>query len=543
MVALARLRWNIFLNSLQTLRGRLELVSRFFVFLALVAGGLGAGGGLAVAAFYFVQNGKPQLLGLLFWAVFFVWQLFPLLAAAFSPQFEFESLLRFPLRFRSFFLISLFYGLLEPGAVGGCWFLLCITAGISRARPALFGWAATTSFVFALMNLLLARALMTWLEKWLAQRKTREILGGVFFILLMSVQLTSSALAHQHLRNAHPPAWWVWARPAVTLLPPTLAGRAMTSAYYGRFSAASFIAIDAVLAAVLGWLLAVRLRSQYRGESLTETSAPVAAARSIRIASRSAAPARTDFLSRLVPAPVAAVCGKELRYFLRSGPMLFNFALPLFFLLLFKVMPAQSDARFTARFTTFAFPVGAAYGLLFLGNIMNNCFGIEGRGFQFLLFAPVSFREILLGKNLAYIAVMAVQICVLWLGVAFLFRPPGALILALTTSGLLFALPINFACGNLLSLYFPKKLDLAMFGRQRASVATALLSLLIQGICVGVIAVTIVTAKFAGRLWLACVAFLLFAAGATAAYFRVVEHCSRLALDRREVLTAEICRE
>jgi hypothetical protein len=46
-----------------------------------------------------------------------------------------------------------------------------------------------------------------------------------------------------------------------------------------------------------------------------------------------------------------------------------------------------------------------------------------------------------------------------------------------TFAGLLFAAPLNFAAGNLLSIYSPKKRDFATFGRQNASQTTVLASL------------------------------------------------------------------
>jgi len=47
MAAVAELRWRIFVNSLHTFRGRLELASRIFVGIAFVAGGIGGAVGLA----------------------------------------------------------------------------------------------------------------------------------------------------------------------------------------------------------------------------------------------------------------------------------------------------------------------------------------------------------------------------------------------------------------------------------------------------------------------------------------------------------------
>src|SRR5713226_1576845 len=75
--AIARVRWRLFVNSLRTLRGRLEMVSRIIIALAFAAGGLGGAFGLGAAAWAFVSDGSVEWLALLLWVVFLFWQLFP----------------------------------------------------------------------------------------------------------------------------------------------------------------------------------------------------------------------------------------------------------------------------------------------------------------------------------------------------------------------------------------------------------------------------------------------------------------------------------
>ena len=70
LAAIAELRWRIFVNSLRTFRGRLELVSRIFIGLAFVAGGIGGAIGLGGAAWFLISEGNPEWLGALLWPVF-----------------------------------------------------------------------------------------------------------------------------------------------------------------------------------------------------------------------------------------------------------------------------------------------------------------------------------------------------------------------------------------------------------------------------------------------------------------------------------------
>jgi len=84
LTAVAQLRWRIFLNGLRTRRGKMELASGVIVTLAFAFGGLGAFAAAAGFAWYFVSQGKPEFLAVLLWPVFFFWQVFPLMATAFT---------------------------------------------------------------------------------------------------------------------------------------------------------------------------------------------------------------------------------------------------------------------------------------------------------------------------------------------------------------------------------------------------------------------------------------------------------------------------
>ena len=122
---------------------------------------------------------------------------------------------------------------------------------------------------------------------------------------------------------------------------------------------------------------------------------------------------------------------------------------------------------------TWPFPSAAAYTLLMLTNLVYNSFGGDAGGIQFFYASPVSFREIVLAKNLAHASILAVETLVAWIAVSYLYGRPGLDVTFATLAGLLFAAPVNFSAGNLLSIYSPKKLDYSAFGRQRASQLTA----------------------------------------------------------------------
>src|ERR1035441_4418469 len=107
LTAIAELRWRMFVNGLRSKRGKMELVSRILVTLAFSVGGLGGFSLATGLSWYFASQNKAEYLAVVFWPIFFFWQLFPVMATAFTNNPDSGELLRFPLSYRSYFLIRL----------------------------------------------------------------------------------------------------------------------------------------------------------------------------------------------------------------------------------------------------------------------------------------------------------------------------------------------------------------------------------------------------------------------------------------------------
>src|SRR2546425_678694 len=314
LAAVANLRWRLFVNSLRTSRGKLELVSHVVVSLAFALGGLGGAFGLAAGAYYFVSHDQPELLALFLWPVLFFWQIFPVAATAFTKNPDSSDLLRFPLSYRSYFLIRLAYGAFDAATALGCLWLFGIFVGVSVAKPALLPFALLVVLLFAAFNLVLQQMIFAWIERWLAQRRTREIMGILFVLCMLSFQLVGPILEHFGGRARPQFRGLVEVLvPVQGALPPGLAANAIAQACKGQFLAAlgSLFALG-VIGMLMGYLLHLRLRAQFRGENLSE-----AAARS------STKEKQASHLGWSLPGfsqPVTAVFEKEARYLGRSGP-------------------------------------------------------------------------------------------------------------------------------------------------------------------------------------------------------------------------------
>jgi len=539
LIAIAHLRWRMFVNGLRSKRGKMELASRIIVTSAFALGGLGGFTASAGFAWYFVSQGKAEFLAILLWPVFFFWQVFPVMATAFTNNPDSSDLLRFPLNYRSYFLIRLTYGFFDPASALGSLGLLGIFLGASFARPVLLPWTLLVLATFALFNLVLMQTVFAWLERWLAQRRTREILGVLFILFMLSFQLIGPMMERLE-KKPHPE----FSRVAeiVTrvqaVLPPGLAADAIAQASHAEYvvGLTSLLFLGSLTLAI-GSLLHLRLRAQFRGENLSEAAARPTVEQAQRLQVGWDLPGFSQ--------AVAAVFEKEVRYISRSGPMLLTLIMPIFMLLVFRLgpmNPMRQQSNFFSRAPDMAFPGAAAYALLVLTNLVYNSFGGDSGGIQFFYASPVRFRQIVLGKNLTHTGILLADTVLAWTAVTYFYGAPRPAVSLATLAGLLFAAPLNFTAGNLLSIYAPRKRDFSTFGRQNVSQTTVLASLGVQVVIVGVGAAGFVVARLYKNLWIAAFLFLALSAISIPVYWIVMKRIDGIALQRRETLVAELCR-
>src|ERR1700678_1407969 len=404
--AIAWLRWRLFVNSLRSARGQLELLSRILVSVAFIVGGIGGATLMGVVAYFLLSAGKPGMLALPLWGISFFWQAFPIMATAFTNNPDSSDLLRFPLSYGSYFLVRMTYGAFDPATFLGCLWSIGILFGLTFAKPMLFPWALLVLLAFVAFNLLFMQMIFAWVERWLAQRRTREIMGVLFVLLMLSFQLIGPLTGHFGRRPQPQMQRFIEIlAPVQRILPPGLAADAIMQGIYPQWPAAlSSLALLCGFCMIVGYGLHVRLLAQYRGENLSEVVAVSSLPRDRRL--------RLGWnLPGLTP-PMAAVFEKEVRYLLRSGPMLITLVMPIFILFIFRFGPANAarhSSGFLAHTPNLAFPIAAAYTLLTLTNLVYNIFGGDANGIQFFYACPVRFRKIVLAKNLTHSLILLVR--------------------------------------------------------------------------------------------------------------------------------------
>ena len=139
------------------------------------------------------------------------------------------------------------------------------------------------------------------------------------------------------------------------------------------------------------------------------------------------------------------------------------------------------------------------------------------------------------GKNLAHAAIFALEVALVWLGTSLLYRPPSLRVTLATAAGILFAVPIDFAAGNLLSIYSPTRVEAYGFGRQRASLLTVLASIGIRGVLFGGAGLMLLLSRLYGNVWI-----VLPPALSSLAYVLVLKRIDGIALHQRENIISQL---
>ncbi|HVZ85304.1 MAG TPA: hypothetical protein VG893_16625 [Terracidiphilus sp.] len=544
--ALAAMRTRLLVNRLRSNEGIFELGAQTFRYVIYGFMGLGLAAGAGFASYALAAHGYWAAMPVVLWAMCVVWQAVAVALASFQDQFDLSTLLRFPMGFGSYYLLCVLFSTLDIASILGMLGSLGILVGVSSARPDLLGWSLACIAVFAAFNVLLTRALLAWLDRWLAKRRSREILSAVFLLTVVALQLVNPALHSNNAGEAvgrnlyaitHGGGSASLRSTAALIdqvqawLPPGEAAGVLE--YAGpRRHAEPGTALGALGALGLyvmaaGGVLALRLRAEFHGENLGE-------------APKRATAGQRASLHTLLPGtgPITAMMEKDLRTLMRSIPQLYALFVPL----LMVYLIANLFRHGAPHALQYMLPVCMAYTLLGFAQLMYNNLGAEGPGIQMLFLAPAPVRRVLLAKNLLHallfvaVGISGAVLSSLRLGI------PSLPVAAVTVCWLLFALPANLAAGNVLSITMAYRVNLGRLGRQSGSQANALLSMLIQmtvlGLGVGIIALC----SLFDRLWLGVPILLGCAVVAVAVWWQILRNSDQMANSRREELLARLVR-
>ncbi len=524
------LRWRMFVNGLRIGSRKLELAVKIIMGAGIAVGALLWGPLMGLGCWYALSRNKPVIISIELWVVFGVWLVLPLVVTGFGAEANPVSLLRFPLRYSTFVLLAFAHGLFDPVALAAIYWLGCMVIGAAVASLGAALRAIPAFAALALLNLLLNRTIFTWLSRLLAQRRTREILGALFVLLMISFQLFGP-LTQRYGKRAVPLLNHLSS--AQNFLPPGMAASVLIEKD-GGIALTEFAGLLAYCG-LLGWALSVRLLSEYRGENLSEASRPAAE-------ERSTVHAGWSFTG--VPPTVAALFEKDLHYLLRNTTAYFTLLAPVIVVIFLSLNRPGPHARhpFLLNSSSMLYPMGIGYVLLTLFGFAYNNLGYDGAGVGMLLTAPIRFRDVMMSKNLLHIMIVAVEMIIVSVLVQFVAGPTPLLVVGVTLAGALWVMIANLAAGNLVSLYFPRKLQFGQMRRQKASGMAAAVTLGVQLPVMGLAVGAYLLSRWAGQLALCGAVFLVLAGAAWTGYRYVLNLVSDIAWKRRETLIQELSR-
>jgi ABC-2 type transport system permease protein len=433
-------------------------------------------------------------------------------------------------------LLYLVYGIASPSTLIGAMWTVGIATGIIAARPDLAVTTLLTLAFFLLFNILLSRTVLSWIERLMAQRRTREIITGVLLVFALAAQAFNPAL-HQHrgipygLRKETVNRIAQRAYLVQKYLPPGLAtasvGEPLTSHGSGSLPLGGLVLYTFAVTGLLG----VRLRSESRGENFSETArrdvSPTSAARA----------RRRPLLD--YSGPVGAVFEKDLRYLLRSGPMLYALAVPL---VMVFVLGGAFHSGFSAIRNGYALPLGIVWAFMGLTQLVSNNLGTEGHGIQFYFLSPTPMRTVMLAKNALHVVLFALEAILITGIVVYRFGLPDASVATATLAWILFAVPLYLIAGNTLSILMPYRVNMTRMRRQEFSLGNGMISMVSQALILGIGAAVLVPCALFGHRWLATPILLALAGVSMAVYLHILSRIEGMMESHREALIRDIAK-
>jgi ABC-2 type transport system permease protein len=558
LLAVAWMRWRIFVNNgfrrrPKTTRQAVAMAFAFLLrltawpFIAMMFIGPVAGSGFL--AWATMAGGHPQNLVSLLAGVVVLWQFVAINGLSISAtisSFDPSSLLRFPLRFGRYMVLRTLLGFLTPSTIVGCFALLAAAIGIGVAKPALALPALIVLAVYALMNIFLTRMIGAWMERWLTNRRFREIFGVLMAVMIVGVQFLNFERATSQVHRVPSsllPRFLSGSGPYLHFTLPGFAANAILLSAHPFGALAQFACLLASTALCAG-VFAIRLHKQFLGEYLSEGGVRSAPARSVSRAKTlphtpvaMAAPAQTV---RPVFSPVIAAClRKEWLTFRSNSMQLIGLITPLIFIVIL-------NRGIFAQHPSYVLPGAITYVLLGPLAGLYNVFGTEGPGVQVYLLAPIRMRDVIVAKNLASLVLVVSEAGLAWTLVSMLARTPIPISTQVSTAfWTVFVIALNLALGTLRSIQAPRKFVPGKMPQRRGTPTGRTSGLLIFVVLFGSLFLQIPVALLCRHFdepWLAAWIFGPFAAAAVTAYGLLLRNADRLILTHRDVFADELCK-
>jgi len=375
------------------------------------------------------------------------WQLVPIVTAAMGSALDMRKLLVYPIPHRQLFLVEVLLRLTT-----GIEMLMVLIGGVTGllCNPVLGGWAAVPRVlppvvVFVAFNVLLASGVRSLLERLLSRRRVREVVVFLFLCLWMVPRLVVESGFQQNRVN----------QLVVLLTAVSLPWSAAAHAALGDFSMSAALSLSL-------WTLAAAWFGRSQFERSLRYDAIAAQATPLDVA-----PVGARWSERLYrfPAllwrdPVAAIVEKELRSLARSPRYRMVFVMGFSFgMVLWLPLVIGRQAGQHGVLARNFLPIVCVYALTLLGQVSYwNCFGFDRSAAAFYFVAPQPLSETLLGKNVASLVFVYLEVLILC-GITAAFRLISGWPAVVETLVVVAICSLYlFGIGNISSMHYPRAL-------------------------------------------------------------------------------------
>lgn len=556
--ALIWLRWRLGLNRLRSLAGWANLASAGLIGLLVAGAGLGLAVLLGFATYYATQRDDLQHLRVILFFAFcffaFVAIILPVFRGFMTQGIDVSRFSIFPLSRRRLYAVTLgshaftseqfFY---YPGLI-----VLCLTGALPRGLGALAG--STIVGLLAVSYVIWSHAAVLALQIVVRSRRFKEILSIGALVLVLLATLIPLVL---HSDDKEPQGQTLPEKivalirgeseagepglflTAAKTLPPGLAASGLVGLHRGQGALPWWAALVGLLlwngaGLGLGYFVfsthhfGVRERARKKARAARRAGAAVRERRPLTIKAGPIA---------LLPDAILAVAGKELRYLGRSALGKYGIiALPLVVVIILMAMGEGGSQPFMGLAPESLLLYGILlYAVLLSNNPVHNAFAWERGGVQSYFLSPTPLHRVIAGKNLAVLAVNALVFILCMAIWTFFVRLPDARTWVMSVLFFADALGIFILVGNVVSILFPRAMDVSSLASSPSQAGTlfAFLSVFAAG---GVLLITMAVPALLGLASLQPVGLAVVLIAVVAGYFVVLKLAARLLEERREAV-------
>ena len=411
---------------------------------------------VAIAAYVLAWSTGPaslqRLLPLGFLGVCAYWQLIPVVSASMGAGLDMRKLLVYPVPHDKLFLVEI----LLRFTTGAEMVLVLIGGSIGLLRnPAAGGWHGLprillAMLVFILFNLLLASGMRSLLERLLTRRRVREVLS--FFLLMLYVVPRALIQTGNGPKSLGPFSGVLHT-----------VGLPWTAAAHAAVPVPNESGLLALLS-LCAWTLAALWFGRLQFERNLRYDAVAAQATPQRAVGRQRLAWTERFYrwpSLLWHDPLAGLVEKELRSLARTPRFRMVFVMGFTFgLLVWFPMVAGRHTGHPGQTSQYFLIAVCVYSLTLLGQVSYwNCFGFDRSAALLYFAAPPPLSRVLLGKNIASLFFIYLEVLILT-GITMALGFGGGWSVILETLLVVGVCAVYLlALGNISSVQYPRALS------------------------------------------------------------------------------------